>query len=247
VKQWIVLVASLGLWAAGAATQAAGVIIPEDRIQAVIGVMEIEDQDGELQNEDLAAEDTDVDIDFDNLFVLGIEVETPYSDRDASLEWGVNAGGGLSWKGNGTEFRGVINEGGARARYTIDNEMFVLEGHIGGYFRAHLGKYVDFYAGAGPAIIWASVNVDEDDVEGDEEIQDLLTTGGGTVILASDDDSDIIIGYYGRAGIEFATRDNAQWGIGVRYLGGELDFNDTVGEFDLEGLQILFTYSAWWD
>ena len=74
----------------------------------------------------------------------------------------------------------------------------------------------------------------------------LLETGGGTVVLTNDGDSDIIIGYYGRAGIEIAAGRSAQWGIGVRYLGGELDFNDTVGEFDLEGLQILFTYSAWY-
>lgn len=243
----IAWIAGIACWSLAATVQAEGVIIPENRVQAFIGVMEIEEQTGEIQNEGLAAEDTDVDIDFDNLFTIGIEVETPYSERDSGFEWGVNAGGGLSWKGSGTEFRGVINEGGARVRYTIDNEMFVLEGHIGGYFRAHLGQSVDFYAGAGPALIWAAHDVDEDDVEEGQSINDLLVTDGGTVILADDGDSDIIIGYYGRAGIEIGTRDGGQWGLGVRYLGGELDFNDTVGKFDLEGLQILFTYSAWWD
>jgi hypothetical protein len=224
--------------------QAEGVIYPDDRVQAYIGVMEIEDQTGELQNEAINPADADVEIDFDNLFTIGIEVETPYSARDSSFEWGVNAGGGLSWKGSGTSFVGRIDDGGARVRYEIDNEMFILEGHIGGYFRAHLGKSVDFYVGAGPAIIWATHDVDDDEIQ--DETNSLPVTDGGTVILTDDGDSDVIIGYYGRAGIEFAAGRNAQWGFGVRYLGGELDFNDTVGKFDLEGLQLLFTYSAWY-
>lgn len=244
MTQWkaIVAVVALGFSSLSAAQH----VLPQHRVQAVIGVMEMEDQTGEIQNEDLPAEDTPVELDFANLFTLGLEVETPFSDREASLEWGVNAGGSLSWKGSDTEFRGFINENGAVVRYRVDNEMFVTEGHIGGYLRGHLGDHVDFYLGAGPAIIWANHDVDEDELEEGQQISDLLVTDGGTVVLTSDGDSDIIMGYYGRAGIEFGMSKNGKWGLGVRYLGGELDFNDTVGKFDLEGLQILLTYSAWY-
>ena len=244
MKQWSATVAILALaYCCGATAQN---VLPDDRIQAVIGVMEMEDQTGDIQNDSLPSEDKPVDLDFANLFTLGIEVETPYSEREANLEWGVNAGGTLSWRGSDTEFRGIINEGGARVRYRVDNEMFVVEGHIGGYLRAHLGSSVDFYLGAGPAIIWANHDVDEDELEEGQQIDDLLITDGGTVVLTSDGDSDIIMGYYARAGIEFGMGKNSQWGFGVRYLGGELEFDDTVGKFDLEGLQLLFTYSAWY-
>jgi len=65
-------------------------------------------------------------------------------------------------------------------------------------------------------------------------------------VLESNDSSDFALGYYARAGIEFDLGNQAQWGFGVRYLGGEMDFDDTVGSFDIEGLQYLITYSAWY-
>lgn len=212
----------------------------EDRVQAFIGVMEIDDQTGELQNET----GEPVEIDFANLFAIGIEVETPLRSRDSGLELGINAGGGISWKGSDTEFAGRVDDGGGTVAFRIDNEMLILEGHIGGYLRAHLGKSADFYLGAGPAIIFAEHDVDDDETD-EEATPDSLQTGNATIILGDDSASDIIVGYYARAGIEFDLGAGKQWGLGVRYLGGELDFNDTVGEFDLEGVQILLTYSAW--
>ena len=212
----------------------------KDRVQAFIGVMEIDDQTGELQNET----GEQVEIDFANLFAIGIEAETPLRGKDSGLELGINAGGGISWKGSDTEFAGRVDEEGGTVAFRIDNEMLILEGHIGGYLRAHLGKSADFYLGGGPAIIFAQHDVDDDETD-EEANPNSLQTGNGTIILGDDSASDIIIGYYARAGIEFDLGAGKQWGLGVRYLGGELDFNDTVGEFDLEGVQILLTYSAW--
>jgi hypothetical protein len=223
--------------------QSDGAIVSgKDRVQAYIGVMEIDDQTGELQNEmgDPATGEP-VDIDFANLIAIGIEAETPLRSRDSGLELGVNAGVGISWRGSDTEFAGKVDEGGGTVAFRIDNEMLILEGHIGGYLRAHLGKSADFYLGAGPAIIFAEHDVDDDDTDA----ENLPETGGSTIVLGDDSSSDIILGYYARAGIEFDLGAGKQWGLGVRYLGGELDFNDTVGEFDLEGVQVLLTYSAW--
>ena len=217
----------------------------KDRVQAFIGVMEIEDQTGELR--DGSGDSTTgepVDIDFANLFAIGIEVETPLRSKDGGLELGINAGGGISWKGSDTKFAGAVDEGGGRVAFRIDNEMLILEGHIGGYLRAHLGKSADFYLGAGPAIIFAEHDVDDEDTDEENSLQP-IQSGNATIILGDDSASDVIIGYYARAGIEFDIGAGRQWGLGVRYLGGELDFDDTVGKFDLEGLQILLTYSAW--
>ena len=216
------------------------VVTADDRVQAFIGVMEIDDETGELQNEN----GEPVEIDFANLFAIGIEAETPLHSKDTGLEFGINAGGGINWKGSDTEFAGRVDEGGGTVAFRIDNEMLILEGHIGGYVRAHLGKTADIYFGAGPALIFAQHDVDDDETDEEEDSPD-LQTDNGTVILGDDSSSDIIIGYYARAGIEFDLGGGAQWGVGVRYLGGELDFNDTVGEFDLSGVQVLLTYSAW--
>ncbi len=213
----------------------------DDRVQVFLGIMDLNDQTGELQNEPGdPSNGADVEIDFSDLPTIGIEVETPYGNKESGLEYGINAGGGLSWKGDDTKFAGKVGGGGSTVFFRIDNSLTILEGHIGGYIRGHLGKSVDFYLGGGPAIIFGS-----HDVEDEEEEEVPVTTGNGTVVLRSSDSSDVILGYYGRAGIEFDLGQGKQWGIGVRYLGGEMDFDDTVGEFDLEGVQVLLTYSAW--
>jgi hypothetical protein len=243
-RNLIALLAITALHNAQAQSEGA-VVTGKDRVQAFIGVMEIDDQTGELQNDSGAsAAGEPVEIDFANLFAIGIEAETPLRSKDRGLELGINAGGGISWKGSDTEFAGRVDEGGGTVAFRIDNEMLILEAHIGGYLRAHLGKKADLYFGAGPAIIFAEHDVDDDETD-EGETPEPVQTGNGTVILGDDSASDIIIGYYARAGIEFDTGRGGQWGVGVRYLGGELDFNDTVGEFDLEGVQILLTYSAW--
>ncbi len=232
----LVVTAALGLWAAGAA---ADVWEGNDRVQAYIGVTQLEDQTGELQND----RGEPVEIDFANLFALGIEVETPRKKKEQGVEWGINAGGGFSWKGSDTRFAGTVEDGRGTAVFRIDNEMLLLEGHIGPYFRAHAGP-VDFYLSAGPALIYGEHDVDDEDTE-EGEIPPELFTSNGTIILSDDSSSDIIIGYYARTGVEWDLGGGKSWGLGVRYLGGELDFNDTVGEFDLEAVQILLTYSAW--
>jgi len=234
-----ILAALLALTLAEAAlAQSNGaVVFGDDRVQAYIGVMEIDDETGEIQDDS----GEPVEIDFANLLALGIEVETPLRNRDEGFEWGVNAGGGFSWRGDDTEFAGKVDEDGGTVFFKIDNEMWILEGHIGGYFRAHLGKNADFYMGAGPAIIFAQHDVDDDDME-----EEVATPNNATIILGDDSSSDIILGYYARAGVEFDMGAGRQWGFGIRYLGGELDFSDTVGEIDLNGFQALITYSAWY-
>lgn len=241
MKKLQALVTAVLLSSLASVALAEGVVTAEDRVQAYIGVMELDDQTGELQNDT----GEPVDIDFANLLAIGIEVETPLRSKDTGIEWGVNAGGGFSWKGDDTQFAGKVDDSGGTVVFQIDNEMLLVEGHIGPYLRAHLGTSADFYIGGGPAIIFGSHDVDDDDEDEDNPEAQPLRTENGTIILTDDSSSDIAIGYYARAGIEFDLGAGQQWGVGVRYLGGELDFNDTVGKFDLKGYQVLLTYSSW--
>ncbi|MEP5766448.1 MAG: hypothetical protein ABJ308_17740 [Halieaceae bacterium] len=219
---------------------AEGVVTGSDRIQVYIGAMLLDDQTGELQNDS----GEPVDIDFSDLLAVGFEVETPYRSKDSGLEMGVNAGIGVSWKGSDTRFAGRVENGQGTAVFRLDNEMLIVEGHIGPYLRGHLGSKVDFYLGAGPALIYAEHDGDDDN-DNDDETPDPVFDDDGNIILTDDSSSDLIIGYYARTGIEYDLGAGKQWGLGVRYLGGEMDFNDTVGDFDLKGLQVLLTYSAW--
>lgn len=214
-----------------------------DRVQVFLGAMDIDDDVGELQND----QGEPVDVDFDNLPTVGIEVETPWGNRkEEGLEYGINAGGGLSWSGNGTSFRGTVGGEGANVVFRIDNSFLLAELHFGGYLRAHLGKWADLYVGGGPALVFGSHDVeDTEDENGDSIDREPVRLADGTVILTSDNSNDVAFGYYGRAGIEFNVGNNSQMGVGVRYLGAEMDFDDTIGSVAVDGLQVLLTYSAW--
>ena len=209
----------------------------KDRVQAFLGVMELKNPTGQIQGGD----GEPVDIDFPNMPTIGIEVETPHGEADSGLEYGINAGGGVSWRGDNTSFAGTVGGAGSVVVFRIDNSFTLAEVHLGGYLRAHMGKSADFYMGAGPTIMYGHHKVEDGETEDDEPV-----ISNGTIVIDTDSSSDITIGFYARAGIEFDLGNQSQWGIGVRYLGGELDFSDTVGKIDIEGTQVLLTYSAWY-
>jgi opacity protein-like surface antigen len=209
----------------------------KDRVQAFLGVMELKNQTGEIQGGD----GEPVDIDFANMPTIGIEVETPHGEADSGLEYGINAGGGVSWRGDNTRFAGTIGGAGSVVVFRIDNSFTLAEVHLGGYLRAHLGEAADFYLGAGPTIMYGHHKAEDGETEEDDPV-----ISNGTIVIDTDSASDITIGFYARAGIEFDLGNQSQWGLGVRYLGGELDFSDTVGKIDIEGAQLLLTYSAWY-
>ncbi len=240
------LPAAAALMVTGLPAWAEGTVYGDTRLQAYLGVMELNDQTGELQadlGDGNAGEP--VDIDFANLLYFGVDGETPMNKPNSGFEWGVNAGISMGWEGGDTEFAGRVNEGGGTVAFRIDNDMLVIEGHIGPYLRTHFGEKVDFYLGGGPAIIYAEHDVD--DGSNDAEVAPTsLTTANGTIILTDDSSSDTVIGFYARAGLEFDMGGGRSWGLGVKYLGAEMDFNDTVGEVDLEGYSIMLTYSAWY-
>jgi opacity protein-like surface antigen len=209
----------------------------ENRVQVFLGVMDLKDQEGEIQVDP----GSPVDVDFSDLPTIGLEVETPYSAANTGLEYGINAGGGISWRGDNTSFAGSVGGSGSIVYFRLDNSFMLGEVHLGGYLRSHLGESVDVYLGGGPAILYGQHKVEDEEIEEGEAI-----SRNGTIVITSDNSSDITLGFYARAGIEFDLGKKAQWGLGVRYLGGELDFSDTIGKIDMEGVQVLLTYSAWY-
>ena len=93
----------------------------EDRVQVFLGVMDLEDQTGEIQ----AGPGEPVEIDFSRLPTIGLEVETPYGAADTGLEYGINVGGGISWKGDDTSFAGSVGGSGSIVVFRIDNSFML--------------------------------------------------------------------------------------------------------------------------
>ena len=84
-------------------------------------------------------------------------------------------------------------------------------------------------------ITYGRIEVEDDDLPTVEPT--------GTIKLESSDSSDFGIGYYARAGIDFSIKGEQAVGIGVRYMSTKLDFDNDIGEIDLEGPSFVLSYT----
>lgn len=196
--------------------------------QGFIGILELEDQRGEWDE----ISDDAVDIDFSNLLSGGLESE--YVFYEGWVHAGLNPGGSIAWKSDDTRFSGGFTEStGGFLGVELDNTVFIAELHLGGYVRGRLQERITAYAAAGPMVLYGYHKVKSESVEGsDEELE-----------LSEKDSSGFALGYYARAGIDFEFRENQYLGLGMRYLSSELDFDQTVGNIDIEGPQYVLTFS----
>jgi hypothetical protein len=209
----------------------------EDRegplFQVFLGVLELDDQNGDW--EDIS--DSGVDVDFSSLPSGGIELE--YLFGRGWVHWGLNPGGSISWKNDDTNFGGSLtNENGGTLVVDIDNSLFLMELHLGGFVRGRMHERITTYAAAGPMVIYGSHDVEDESFEGIPE------SAEDPVDLDDTDSDDINIGVYARAGIDFEIDEDQFLGFSIRYLSTELDFDKTVGKIDIEGPQYVLTYTT---
>jgi opacity protein-like surface antigen len=204
-------------------------------MQVFLGVMEPDDQTGQWD----AVSEGPVDIDFSSLPSGGVEAE--YLFGSGWVHWGLNPGGSISWKNDDTNFSGSLtNENGGTLRFEADNSLFLAELHLGAYVRGRLSERVTTYAAAGPMVMYGSHDIKN------ENFEQVPSQGApsSTADIDETDSSDINVGYYARAGIDFAINDKQQMGLGVRYLSTELDFDKTVGKLDIKGPQYVLTFTT---
>lgn len=206
--------------------------LPKVHYQLFLGALKLNDQNINWQEfSDGAGE-----VDFTTLPVAGIETE--YTFHQGWIHWGINSGGSLAWKNNDTTFSGSRTRGGVIQNSTLDSSMMLAELHLGGYVRGRIKPRITTYAAAGPMLLYGRHETDDQMVfdEQGNQIED-------TQVIASRDSSALNLGYYARAGIDFEVRKNQHLGVGLRYMAGELDFDNTAGNIDIEGPQFVFTFS----
>ncbi len=215
-----------GLWAAPANDQA-------PILQVFMGVMELDDQTGEWDE----VSDDGVDVDFSSLPIGGLETE--YLFGRGWVHLGLNPGGSVVWKSDDTHFTGALtNDNGGTLRVELDNSLLLVELHLGGYVRGRLNDRITTYAAAGPMLMYGSHDIENEAVEGTPQ------PPAGTVVIPESNSSDINLGYYARAGIDFQLDDKQYLGLGVRYMAAELDFDQTVGQLDIKGPQYVLTFTT---
>ncbi|MFB0950149.1 MAG: hypothetical protein QMB10_02770, partial [Halioglobus sp.] len=121
-----------------------------------------------------------------------------------------------------------------------DSSLFLAEIHLGGYVRGRVSDRITTYAAAGPMVMYGSHDVNN---ESSTSAPPQMTPSS-TVVFEETDSSDINVGYYLRAGIDFSIRKNQHIGFGIRYMSTELDFNKTVGKVDIKGPLYVLTFST---
>ncbi len=207
---------------------------PKPLLQIYFGVLELDDQSGQWDDN---AQDT-VDVDFSSLPSGGLETEFIFGR--GWVHWGLNPGGSISWKNDDTKISGSLTEqNGGTLQVELDNSLLLSELHLGAYVRGRLAERVTTYAAAGPMVMYGSLEVNDENVESSQS-----PPPDGSVDVPDSNSSDINVGYYGRIGIDFQIDEKQHLGLGIRYLSTELDFDQTIGELDIKGPQYVLTLSV---
>ena len=99
--------------------------------QVFFGSLQLNDQTADWNE----VSDATVEVDFSSLPSGGIEAEYTYGG--GSWRWGINSGGSVAWKNDGTRISGGFSgETGGVIRIELDNSLFLLELHLGGFLRS---------------------------------------------------------------------------------------------------------------
>ena len=200
-------------------------------VSVYLGGMEVDDQSVNIEDSTLLDA---ADLDFSTLPGGGIFVEMPLAGERAEV--GIESGAGIAWRNDNTEIAGSSINGNTTVRVNIDNSFLLADLDMGLYARLHLGQAASIYVGGGPAAIYGRHEV------GDQTVEP-APTSGTTVVLDADEGSDVNVGYYGRAGIDFEWQDGYRFGIGAKWLGATLDFDGTLGETDIDGVFYFLSFS----
>ncbi len=204
-------------------------------IQVFLGVLELDNQTSNRHEE---SQDK-VEIDFSSIPSGGVEAE--YAFGKGWVHWGLNPGGSISWATDDTELSGsLIDDGESTIVLQADSSLFLAEIHLGGYIRGRLDDRITTYAAAGPMVIYGFHDVNNEN----STYVPPQVTPSSTVVFEETDSSDINIGYYLRAGIDFRIQKNHHMGFGVRYMSTKLDFNRTLGKLDIKGPLYALTFTT---
>lgn len=202
---------------------------PEVLYQAYVGALDLDNQGASWP----ALAGGSADAEFSTAPIVGIESEFVF--QKGWVHWGINSGGSVAWKDGGVQFS---SSGGTTPAVAVDSSLLLGELHVGGYIRGRLHDRITTYAAAGPMLLAGYHDIDDEtvfDAAGD------AIEGAST--LDEGDSTGFNIGYYARAGIDFEIRKNEHLGVGFRYISSDLDLDDTVGNLDIEGTQLMLTFS----
>lgn len=185
-------------------------------IQGFMGVMELDDQRYDLPPGLGEYADSEIG----TMPALGFAVQRKVAGE--RLQFGIEGGVTVGFERDTAAFNvgnSVIIVG--------NNNLILGDAFLGMYAALLLGDGARIYAGAGPLLQYADVELEFDD-------------GGSNSRL---DQSGFGWGAYGRVGIEFDFGGGQRIGFFMRRLESSVDIGDDLGETDFKATQAFFTLS----
>ena len=143
--------------------------------------------------------------------------------RDGPIQIGIEGGFTFGFARDRT----TVSTGGGAIVVRRDDDVFLLDGFVGAYFNIPMRQGWRLYAGIGPVLQYADVEVEVDDFTAVTRISDNGFGGG----------------YYARAGAELEIGGAALLGLGVRWLDSTADLGGALGNLDVQGAQYGLTLS----
>jgi hypothetical protein len=210
-------------------TCSCGFAVARERIvQGLVGATSIDED--ELVFKDLPEIDT-ADVDLPTLFTAGVSVQELIWGEPDSLQLGFECGVLVSFGGDDRDTSG--SSGSGTVVVNVDNFLLLTDVFAGITLRRDFAAGPSLYAGAGPLLLFGHISGDFEE----REVE-------GRVGLDWDESDDAFgAGGYVRAGVEFRLGDGSTMGVAVRAFTSTIDFDDSLGEVDIQGVQGLISYS----
>ena len=203
----------------------------ERSVQGLVGATKIDED--EIVFNDIPGLDEAVaeGADLPTLFTAGASVMEYLWGSEDTIRSGIEYGVLVSF---GSDDRDVAGSSGSGVIVVnVDSSLWLTDVFAGLFIQKQFDGGPSLYVGGGPLLMIGGISGDfvERDVE-DRSGLDL-------------DESDTAFGAggYVRAGIEFPWKTGGTFGLGVRAFTSTIDFEDTLGEVDLQGLQGFVGYS----
>lgn len=194
-------------------------------LQAMLGAAKYSDLNfSSAGSEDLA---TVSQSEFTWVPLLGISARLPLVQKN--FDAGLDGGALFGWRS-----ARISAYGQNEAIYVrIRNSLWLIDLFFGPYISIQIKDHTRLYAGAGPLLL--SGHYERKTKEHHLNAPGDISSGSSSSAFG--------VGLYARGGIEFRLPDDSWMGIGVRGFSAELDFDNVSGTTDVDGIQLIITYS----
>jgi len=203
--------------------------IPPTYVQVFIGAAQFNEDRMTFQKAADDDPDTITKNDLSTMPYVGIGGQYAFAAAESHI--GLDATLLFGWRSHNSS----VTAGNGQAYVKLDTELWMLDLAMGLYAQTVLGDHWRLYAAAGPLMLFAGYT--EDAEEEDLEASPTETSKD------SNTDSEFGIGGYARVGAEYRLQNGAFMGVCVRGVKTNLEFNSTVDNGGLDGVQGFLTYS----